>query len=103
MGRLQGCNPFTLTNTSGVKPASRPETPANDAFELLKPQTINPNNTTPGGPFKWAPRSRDSYPDRRFDLRKNSPTSTTNDYGQREDRPTRGRKDYGQMVSSLGF
>ncbi|XP_059472209.1 uncharacterized protein LOC132194746 [Neocloeon triangulifer] len=69
MQRLQGCNPFTLTNTSQVKPASRPETPANDAFELLKPQTPAPNASSTTSP----PLST-KLQDRRFDVRRTTPT-----------------------------
>ncbi|XP_065341577.1 uncharacterized protein LOC135940572 [Cloeon dipterum] len=65
--RLQGCNPLTLTNTSQVKPASRPETPANDAFEQLKPQTATPNSTP------WIGK----LPDRRYDVRKTTTAMPT--------------------------
>jgi len=100
MSRLQGCNPFTLTNISAVKLASRPETPANDAFELLKPQTVNPNVSNT--PAEWAHRQQgdDGFKDRRFDHKRF--TSSTQGYGQREDRyPSNRRQDNGQMVKKL--
>jgi hypothetical protein len=104
MSRLQGCNPFTLTNISAVKLASRPETPANDAFELLKPQTVNPNvSTTPAEHLEWAHRQQgdDDSKDRRFDHKRF--TSSTQGYGHRdEDRyPSNRREDKSQMVKKL--